>query len=58
VVSKENHEDLQALAALVGDGKVGPVVGKTYPLVDAPEAIRELERGHARGKIVVTVLAA
>jgi NADPH:quinone reductase-like Zn-dependent oxidoreductase len=36
-------------------GKVTPVVEKTYPLVDAPEAIRELERGHARGKIVVTV---
>jgi NADPH:quinone reductase-like Zn-dependent oxidoreductase len=55
VISKENLEDLQALAALVEAGKVTPVVGKTYPLVDAPEAIRELERGHARGKIVVTV---
>jgi NADPH:quinone reductase-like Zn-dependent oxidoreductase len=55
VVSKENHEDLQALAALVEAGKVAPVVGRTYPLVEAADAIRELERGHARGKIVVTV---
>jgi NADPH:quinone reductase-like Zn-dependent oxidoreductase len=55
VVSKENHEDLRALAALVEAGKVAPVVGRTYPLVEAADAIRELERGHARGKVVVTV---
>ena len=55
MVSKENQEDLVALAALVEDGKLAPIVGRTYPLVDAAEAIRELERGHARGKIVVTV---
>jgi NADPH:quinone reductase-like Zn-dependent oxidoreductase len=55
VVSKEPHHDLVALRELVEAGTVTPVVGKTYPLVDAPEAIRELERGHARGKIVITV---
>jgi NADPH:quinone reductase-like Zn-dependent oxidoreductase len=55
VVSKEKLEDLQALAELVRAGKVAPVVGKTYPLVDAPEAIRELELGHTRGKIVITI---
>jgi NADPH:quinone reductase-like Zn-dependent oxidoreductase len=55
VVSKENQEDLQALGELIEGGKVTPVVGKTYPLVEAADAIRELERGHARGKIVITV---
>jgi NADPH:quinone reductase-like Zn-dependent oxidoreductase len=55
VISKENQKDLQALAALVEEGKVRPVVRRTYPLVDAAEAIRELERGHTTGKIVVTV---
>ena len=55
VISTENLEDLQALAELIEAGRVTPVVGKTYPLVDAAEAIRELERGHARGKIVVTI---
>jgi len=55
VVSKENYEDLQVLADLIEAGTITPVVGKTYPLVDAPEAIRELERGHARGKIVITI---
>ena len=55
VVSKENREDLEALAALVEGGKVSPVVGSTYPLAEAADAIRELERGHAGGKIVITV---
>ena len=55
VNSTENLEDLQALAELIVAGRVTPVVGKTYPLVDAAEAIRELERGHARGKIGVTI---
>ena len=55
VVSKEKLEDLRALAELIEAGSVTPVVGKTYPLVDAAEAVRELEGGHARGKIVVTV---
>ena len=55
VVSTEGLEDLRALAELIEAGQVTPVVGKTYPLVDAAEALRELERGHARGKIVVTV---
>jgi NADPH:quinone reductase-like Zn-dependent oxidoreductase len=55
VVSKEPLEDLQALRELLEEGKITPVVGKTYPLADAAEAVRELERGHARGKIVVTV---
>jgi NADPH:quinone reductase-like Zn-dependent oxidoreductase len=55
VISKENHDDLEALAMLVDEGKVVPVVGRTYPLVEAADAIRELERGHAGGKIVITV---
>jgi NADPH:quinone reductase-like Zn-dependent oxidoreductase len=55
VVSKENQDDLQALAAFVEAGKVTPVVGRTHPLVETADAIRELERGHARGKIVITV---
>lgn len=55
LTSKERLEDLEALAELVEEGMVTPVVGKTYPLVDAAEAVRELEHGHALGKVVVTV---
>jgi NADPH:quinone reductase-like Zn-dependent oxidoreductase len=36
-------------------GKVTPVIDRTYKLSEAAEALRYLERGHARGKVVVTV---
>jgi NADPH:quinone reductase-like Zn-dependent oxidoreductase len=55
LTSKERLEDLQALAEMIEAGTVTPVVGRIYPLDDAPEAVRELERGHARGKLVVIV---
>ncbi len=48
-------DDLQTLKALIETGKVTPVVDRTYPLRDVPEAIRSWERGHARGKVVITV---
>ena len=55
VVSVENRADLVALTELVEAGSVTPVVGATYALADAAEAVRQLENGHAQGKIVVTV---
>ncbi|HEX6331173.1 MAG TPA: NAD(P)-dependent alcohol dehydrogenase [Actinomycetota bacterium] len=55
VVSTENGEDLRALAELIERGDVTPLVGRTYPLVEAADAIRYLEGGHSAGKIVVTV---
>jgi NADPH:quinone reductase-like Zn-dependent oxidoreductase len=55
LTSKERLQDLQALAAMIEAGTVTPVVGRTYPLADASEAVLELERGHARGKLVVMV---
>jgi NADPH:quinone reductase-like Zn-dependent oxidoreductase len=57
VTAKETHEDLQTLADMIDAGQVAPVVGKTFALVDAADAVREIERGHAAGKIVVTVQA-
>ena len=48
-------EDLQVLKELIEAGKVTPVIDRTYPLSDAPEAVRQWEEGHARGKIVITV---
>ena len=56
VMSKETHEDLEALARLIEGGGVTPVVGRTFALVEAPEAVRYLEQGHAAGKVVVTGL--
>ena len=54
-VNKENHEDMLVLKELIESGKVTPVIDRTYPLSEVPEAIRYLEEGHARGKVVITV---
>jgi len=54
-VNKENHEDLIFLKELIESGKVTPVIDRTYPLAEVPEAIRYLEQGHARGKVVIAV---
>ena len=48
-------EDLTILADLLSAGTLTPVVDRSYPLTEAPEAMRYLEQGHARGKVVVTV---
>jgi len=48
-------ENLVTLTELIEDGKVTPVIGRSYPFGDIPDAIRHQEQGHARGKIVVTV---
>ncbi len=50
-----NKEDLGALGELMRDGKVKPVIDRTYPLSQVPEALRYLEKGHARGKVVIAV---
>jgi NADPH:quinone reductase-like Zn-dependent oxidoreductase len=55
VISKERTEDLQYLTTLIEEGKVTPVIDRTFPLREAPEAIRYLAQGHPAGKIVVTV---
>jgi NADPH:quinone reductase-like Zn-dependent oxidoreductase len=54
-VNKENHGDLISLKDLVESGKIAPIIDRTYPLAEAPEAIRYLEEGHAQGKVVITV---
>jgi NADPH:quinone reductase-like Zn-dependent oxidoreductase len=54
-VSEEKRGDLKALAELIEAGEVTPVIDRTYPLIEAPDAIRYLERGHPRGKVVITV---
>lgn len=55
LASKERGEDFDALRELIDAGKVTPVIDRTYPLIEAPEAIRYVVEGHARGKVVITV---
>jgi NADPH:quinone reductase-like Zn-dependent oxidoreductase len=50
-----NQEDLAILEELFAAGKVAPVIDRRYPLREVPEALRYLEAGHAKGKVVITV---
>lgn len=51
---RESHEDLAVLRDLIESGRITPVIDRTFPLAAAAEAIRYLERGYVRGKVVVT----
>jgi len=55
LASKPNQKDLQVLRELIEAGKLRPLIGRTYPLGEVPEAMRALEAGKTRGKIVITV---
>jgi len=55
LASKERAEFLDVLTELIEAGKVTPVIDRTYPLSEAPKAIRYLEEGHVQGKVVITV---
>jgi NADPH:quinone reductase-like Zn-dependent oxidoreductase len=53
---KHNGEDLSALRELIEAGQVTPTVGRTYPLAEVPDAMRDLQAGNARGgKVVIAV---
>jgi NADPH:quinone reductase-like Zn-dependent oxidoreductase len=54
--AKAKQEDLLAVRELLESGKVVPVIDKRYPLSEAPEALRYLGAGHARGKVIITVI--
>lgn len=51
----ENHVDLECLAQFVEAGDLTPVIDRAFPLHQAPDAMRHLEAGRARGKLVITV---
>jgi NADPH:quinone reductase-like Zn-dependent oxidoreductase len=54
-LAKPSKEDLTIMHELMETGKVTPVIDKRYSLSEVPEAIRYLEEGHARGKVVITL---
>jgi NADPH:quinone reductase-like Zn-dependent oxidoreductase len=55
LMAELNKKDLTTLGDLMQSGKVTPVIDRTYPLSQIADAIRYLEQGHARGKVVITV---
>ncbi len=55
LMAKLNQKDLVFMKELLKAGKVVPVIDRRYPLGETAEAIRYLEEGHARGKVVITI---
>jgi NADPH:quinone reductase-like Zn-dependent oxidoreductase len=54
-LAKPSAQDLKTLADLIESDKVTPVIERTYPLAEAAEAMRHVETGHTRGKVVITI---
>ena len=50
-----NNEDVVLLKKLIEAEKISPVIDRRYPLADVPAALRYLQEGHARGKVVITI---
>jgi len=53
--AKHKNEDLKFLTELIEQGKIKPVVTKTYGLEETPQAISDVERGHTQGKVVIQI---
>ena len=56
-LAEPNGKDLTQLTEWIESGKIKPVIDRTYPLHETPEAFRYLEKEHARGKVVITLAA-
>lgn len=54
-VATPNHDDLVFLNELIEADKLAPVMDRTYPFSEVPEALAYLEKGHARGKVVIAI---
>jgi NADPH:quinone reductase-like Zn-dependent oxidoreductase len=54
-LGKENADDLVVLRELIEDGKVTPVIDRTFSLAEAADALRYVETGHATAKVVITI---
>jgi NADPH:quinone reductase-like Zn-dependent oxidoreductase len=55
MMADANQKDLTVLADMMQSGKVKPVIDRTYKLEQVPDAIRYVEQGHAKGKVVISV---
>jgi NADPH:quinone reductase-like Zn-dependent oxidoreductase len=53
--TRQDRAELATLTALIEDGKLTPVLDRTYPLAETAEGLRHVKTGHARGKVVITV---
>ncbi|HEY9377503.1 MAG TPA: NAD(P)-dependent alcohol dehydrogenase [Jiangellaceae bacterium] len=53
--SKQDRQELLTVTELVEEGKLSPVLDRTYPLSDTAEGLRHVEHGHARGKVIISM---
>jgi len=54
-IAKSSQDDLTLLGELIVTGKLKPIIERRYSLSEASEALRHLEAGHARGKVIIDV---
>ena len=57
-IAKSSQDDLTLLGELIATGKLKPVIGGRYSLSDASDAVRQVEEGHARGKVIIILAPA
>ncbi|MCA9988431.1 MAG: zinc-binding dehydrogenase, partial [Anaerolineales bacterium] len=57
MMARPNSSDLATVAGWLASGVITPIIDRLYPLAEAPDALRYLTEGHARGKVVVQLLA-
>ena len=55
MMADPSQKDLTVLADMMQSGKVKPIIDRRYKLSEVPQAIRCLEEGHARGKVIISV---
>ena len=52
-IAKSSQDDLTLLGELIATGTLKPVIDRRYSLSEAPDAVRHVEEGHARGKVII-----
>jgi len=55
LASKEDHVHVEDVSRFIEAGQVTPIIDRTYPLAEVPDAMRHLEAGQVRGKIAITI---
>lgn len=54
-MQKPNQEDLMLMKALIEEGKVKPIIDRTYSLSEVPKAFQYFEEGHSQGKVIIVI---
>jgi NADPH:quinone reductase-like Zn-dependent oxidoreductase len=54
-IAKSSQEDLTLIGEMIATGKIKPVIEKRYSLSEATDAVRHVEEGHARGKVIIQI---